>query len=114
MFFILMSLFIKNKNKNKNLHDLLFIVIIDSVCTGTNEIKGEKKPGWLRAVLLQHGLGSEAGDKSRRKYKAAFFELIRPGEKFLPDPHQLSQAHLTSHTCVSAFIICISQDRTNP
>lgn len=80
-----------------------------------NEIKisnreTQKKPDWLRAVAqpvscLQHRLVSDAADKSRRNCRVACYELTCPGEKFLPDPHQLvvdlyAKAYITIHAHV--------------
>lgn len=80
-----------------------------------NEIKisnreTQKKAGWLRAVVqpvswLQHWLVSDASDKSRRNCRVACYELTCPGEKFLPDPHQLvvdlyAKAYITIHAHV--------------
>lgn len=80
-----------------------------------NEIKisnreTQKKADWLRAVVqpvswLQHWLVSDASDKSRRNCRVACYELTCPGEKFLPDPHQLvvdlyAKAYITIHAHV--------------
>lgn len=96
------------------MHALLYI-IIHSLYTVINEIKisnreTQKKPDWLRPVVqpvscLQHWLVSDAGDKSRRNCIVACYELTCPGEKFLPDPHQLvvdlyAKAYITIHAHV--------------
>lgn len=96
------------------MHALLYI-IIHSFYTVINEIKiskreTQKKPDWLRPVVqpvscLQHWLVSDAVDKSRRNCIVACYELTCPGEKFLPDPHQLvvdlyAKAYITIHAHV--------------
>lgn len=93
------------------MHALLYI-IIHSFYTVINIIKisnreTQKKPDWLRSVVkpescLQHWLVSDAVDKSRRNCIVACYELTCPGEKFLPDPHQLvvdlyAKAYITIH-----------------
>lgn len=96
------------------MHALLYI-IIHHFYTLINEIKissreTQKKPDGLRAVVqrvscLQHWLVSDAADKSGRNCIVACYELTCPGEKFLPDPHQLvvdfyAKAYITIHTHV--------------
>lgn len=93
------------------MHALLYI-IIHSFYAVINIIKisnreTQKKPDWLRSVVkpvscLQHWLVSDAVDKSRRNCIVACYELTCPGEKFLPDPHQLvvdlyAKAYITIH-----------------
>lgn len=99
----------------KNAMHALLYIITHSFYTLINEIKisnreTQKKPDGLRPVVqivscLQHGLVSDAADKSRRNCIVACYELTCPGEKFLPDPHQLvvdlyAKAYITIHTHV--------------
>lgn len=54
---------------------------------------------------LQHWLVSDARDKSRRNCIVACYELTCPGEKFLPDPHQLAVGlHASTYITIHAHV----------
>lgn len=80
--------------------------------------KTQKKSDWLSLVLkpascLQHWLVSDAVDKSSRNCIVACYELTCPGERFLPDPHQLAvdggaKAYIATHPHVFLSIYTTS------